>query len=489
MRRLRLLFFVLLLASCGTPSEAAVPQGTPTTGQASRPLPTPAAKFTPLPTRPPYYPGELVDYKAQDGDTLSGLAAHFNTTVPEIRTANPIIPEDVSTLPPGLPMKIPIYYLPFWGTPYHIIPDSLFVNGPAQVGFNTTDFVNAHPGWLKSYSEQISDGPHTGAELVDIVAMDFSVSPRLLLAILDYQAGALTDPNPPATPYVLNYNDQFHQGVYLQLVYAANILNNGYYGWRLGSLKQFDHPDGRIERPDPWQNAATVAIQYYFSQFYSSPMYNQMVGPGGLAQTYAALFGDPWQNVQTLIPGSLQQPPLLFPFEPGQPWNFTGGPHTGWGVGEPFAALDFAPSGVSACNPTTEWVVAMADGVIARSDPAMVILDLDGDGHEQTGWTIFYLHISNNGRIAQGVRVKAGDHIGHPSCQGGEATGTHVHIARKYNGEWVLAGSGALPYDLEGWTVHDGGAAYLGTMTRSTNTITASNKGESQSLVEADSPK
>ena len=48
-----------------------------------------------------------------------------------------------------------------------------------------------------------------------------------------------------------------------------------------------------------------------------------------------------------------------------------------------------------------------------------------------------------------------GDHIGHPSCEGGRAVGTHLHIARKYNGEWVGAG-GALPFVLSGWTTHEG---------------------------------
>jgi hypothetical protein len=56
--------------------------------------------------------------------------------------------------------------------------------------------------------------------------------------------------------------------------------------------------------------------------------------------------------------------------------------------------------------------------------------------------------------------------IGYPSCTGGEATGTHVHIARKYNGEWVLA-DGPLGFNLEGWVIHNGSAAYQGTMARS----------------------
>ena len=71
---------------------------------------------TAIPTRPFYTPGQLVDYIAQTGDTVPALASRFNTTIAEITAANPIIPPDATTMPPGLPMKIPIYYRSLWGT-------------------------------------------------------------------------------------------------------------------------------------------------------------------------------------------------------------------------------------------------------------------------------------------------------------------------------------------------------------------------------------
>ena len=482
LRKVILMLLVLLLGAC----TANGTEITTTQNSTRVPVfPTPEAFFTPLPTRPPYSPGQLVDYIAQAGDTLPALAAHFNTTIPEIRIANPIIPQTATTMPPGFPMKIPIYYLPLWGTPYQIIPDGLFVDGPAGLDFDMEAFVQSQPGWFKNYREQLGDGPHSGTEIVRLVANNFSVSPRLLLAFLEYFGQALSNPTQPDTTYVLGYQDQFHQGIYLQLVYMANILNNGYYGWRRGSLTEFEHPDRRIERPDPWQNAATVAIQYTFAQQYSSPIFDQMIGPGGLAETYKKLFGYPWSNFKPHIPGSLTQPTLLLPFEPGKGWTLTGGPHTGWGKGEPYAAIDFAPNGVSGCGTSDEWVTAMADGVIARSDFGEVLLDLDGDGKEQTGWVIFYLHLGSNDKVTQGVHVKAGDRLGHPSCQGGETTGTHVHIVRKYNGEWIMADS-PIPLNLEGWIVHNGPEPYLGSMSRYSQVVIASDKSEGKSYIRSD---
>jgi LasA protease len=443
---------------------------------------------TPLPTRPAYSPGELVDYVAQTGDSLPALASHFNTSVEEILAANRFIPSDATTMPPGMPMKIPIYYQPFWGSQYQILPDSLFINGPAQVDFDTPTFVAQHSGWLRGYTEYAFDGNRTGAEIVDHVALNFSVSPRLLLALLEYQDGALNLPSMPEgiSEYPLGYQDWQHKGMYLQLVWAANLLNNAYYNWRHGALVEFDHLDGTQERPDPWQNAATVALQFYFSRLVDGDQYARAVAKDGFAQSYRQLFGDPWQAEIHHIPGSLTQPTFALPFSPGFTWAFTGGPHTGFGDGEPLAAIDFAPGALSSgCVTTDEYTTAVASGVVSRSEAAVVVLDLDGDGDERTGWVVFYFHIEAKDRAPSGKFLQVGDPIGHPSCEGGEATGTHVHIARKYNGEWIPADS-IIPFNLGGWVVHKGLVEYEGTLTRGGRTVIACTCADASSQINAD---
>jgi murein DD-endopeptidase MepM/ murein hydrolase activator NlpD len=255
--------------------------------------------------------------------------------------------------------------------------------------------------------------------------------------------------------------------LYGQLLWAANALNEGYYAWRTGDLKAYNHYDGRIEHPDPWQNAVTVSIQNYFSIIYISKNdYEQAISPEGLAKTYQELFGDPWKDEKPHIPGSLAQPDFSLPFENGKSWTYTGGPHTGWGSGKPYAAIDFAPpAAVSGCIPSEEWVTAIADGLITRTDTGVAMLDVDGDGDERTGWVILYLHLAGQDMVKPGTRVSKGDVIGHPSCEGGHSTGTHVHIARRYNGEWMVA-DGAIPFTLEGWVVENGSSAYEGRLVR-----------------------
>jgi len=468
----------LFLSACGTEASAG-----------GLPLPEPTEPIPQVATwegRPEYEPGELIDYTAQTGDTLPALASHFNTSVEEIYAANPFIPRDASTMPPGMPMKIPIYYLPLWGDQFQIIPDEAFVYGPSLVGFSTSAFVAPQPGWINAVNSWAGRENRNGAQIVDYIAVNYSISPRLLLALLEYQAGALSNPKKPNTRYLLGFERLYYESMYLQLVGAANMLNDAYYRWRLGTLTEFELDDGSLVRPDPWQNAATVSLQYYFSQMLSADEYRLAIGPDGLLATYTTLFGDPWAEPVEHIPGSLRQPLLHLPFQPGQIWSYTGGPHTGWGLDQPYTALDFAPpTDKSGCAAVEEkyYATAMADGIVVRSEFGLVALDLDGDGDERTGWVLVYLHVGTLGRVPTGRSLKAGDPVGYPSCEGGRVTGTHIHISRKYNGEWIPA-DGPLAFNLEGWVVaHNGARAYQGTLTKGSLTVIACECADAYSAI------
>jgi LysM repeat protein len=481
----------MLITSCNLRVTYANPARTPQANQPNIPLPTSESlPQTPLPTRTTYKPGELVDYTAQSGDTLPALATRFNTTIDEILQANPQVPRDATTMPPDMPMKIPIYYVALWASPFKIIPDNAFVDSPTAIGFNTAAFVAANPGWLKNYRTYAGGQWRSGADMVDYVAINYSVNPRLLLAILEYQGGALTQSTPPVKKFLLGFKRQYWETPYLQLVIAANELNNGYYGWRAGDLLEFENPDNILIIPDPWQNAGSVAIQYYFSRIFSGDKYALASGPQGLILTYTNLFGNPWDDSLTLIPGSLQQPELKFPFPNDQTWYYTGGPHTGWGTGEPLAAVDFAPpSDKSGCfiAKKENYATAMADGLVVRSNIDGLALDLDKDGDERTGWVIYYLHLASDTRVPLGTELVAGQFIGYPSCAGGHATGSHVHIARKYNGEWIDADS-VLPFNLNGWITHKGSREYLGTLTKGGAMVIACDCGDAYTAISGNYP-
>jgi hypothetical protein len=108
----------------------------------------------------------------------------------------------------------------------------------------------------------------------------------------------------------------------------------------------------------------------------------------------------------------------------------------------------------------------MAPGLVVRAENGVVVINLDFIDNEHSGWVLLYLHIATDGRMVnEGDEVQTGARLGHPSCEGGISTGTHVHIARKYNGEWMTA-DGPIPFVLSGWTVHQGIKPYKGTLTK-----------------------
>jgi LasA protease len=93
-----------------------------------------------------------------------------------------------------------------------------------------------------------------------------------------------------------------------------------------------------------------------------------------------------------------------------------------------------------------------------------------------------YLHIYSKNRVPAGNWMEMDQIIGYPSCEGGVSTGTHVHVARKYNGEWILA-DGPLPFVLSGWQAVAGDHPYSGFLVNGGNIIPASQVGSFESRI------
>ena len=334
--------------------------------------------------------------------------------------------------------------------------------------------IQGKGGYLATYTEDVKGEEMTGAEVIQRVAENYSVNPRLLLALIEHQSGWLTQPEPLETTYPMGLIDTWHEGLYLQLTWTADTLNRGFYLWRVNALSTWVLADGNVVPIDPTINAGTAGIQHFFSKVDDLFNWQGDVTAFGLFQTYFFLFGNPFDYaIEPLVPATIQQPPMQLPFEPGVVWSFTGGPHGGWDSGSAWGALDFGPPGESAgCTPSDAWVVAVADGWIVRTGEGIVIQDLDGDRYEQTGWTVFYMHIEARDRIAPRTYVYAGDRIGHPSCEGGMSNGTHVHLVRKYNGEWIPADA-SLPFNLDGWISSGTGVEYDGFLTKGDRVVEA----------------
>ena len=444
---------------------------TPTRAPVSVPLPVRPSSIgtTPTPDAPHQLPPprDVVDqYTVQAGDTLGSISQRYGISLDALMQANDL--NESSVLFVGVVLDIPpVVADPNPGSSFKIIPDSELVYGPASVGFNLDEFLQGRNGYLSNYVQDVNGEYLTGSQIIMRVAENYSVNPRLLVALLEYRSGWVTNAFPSEVDFPLGNYEAYYSGLYRQMAWTADNLNRGYYSWRVGAISALPLSDGTYIPVNATVNAGTMGVQYFFSLFNNRAAWDLDVGAQGLFQTYNLLFGYPFDyDIASLLPFNLIQPPMQLPFEPGVTWAFTGGPHGGWDDGSAWAALDFAPpfEGIG-CAQSDLWVTAVASGYIVRADDGAVVQDLDNDGYEQTGWTVLYMHMETRDRVEAGTYVYAGEHIGHPSCEGGVSNATHLHLARRYNGEWIPA-DGNLPFVLDGWVSRGEGIYYDGYLNR-----------------------
>ena len=480
------LFSLLLVFGCNLP-----------TTKLYTPFPTPQKKFSilppdftpdltpeeyigvPTPDAPHTLPSIEVDsefYIVKSNDTLGIIANKYGISLVALMEANQI--SDPDFISPGQGITIPPPIIGEMGPSYKLIPNSELVDGPKNAGFDIFEYINQFDGQISLYREDVQGKELSGTEIVAMISNNYSVNPRLLVAILEFQSGMLTTKQPllDDTSFPMGLEDSHREGLFFQLAWAADTLNRGYYLWQSNGLSAFLTADGKLIPAHPEINAGTAAVQYLFAKLYDENSWRQAISEVGFTQSFQQLFGNPFSwTVDPILPMGLRQPEMQLPFEEGVAWNFTGGPHGGWDNGSPWAAIEFAPKmEVLGCNSNDAWVVAMSDGLIVYANDGMVIQDLDGDGYAQTEWAVTYMHISYENRVNVGTYLYAGDRIGHPSCEGGYSTGTHVHIARRYNGVWIHADA-EIPFLMDGWMAVGTGDQYGGSFSRGDQVVEVCN--------------
>ncbi len=464
--------------------------------------PTPdGASLLIMPTYTPSYDSAPFLYYAQSGDMLPAVASRFGVKENEI-TSDADLTKTI-LIDPGTLLVMPNRITEPTTPNIQIMPDAEVVFSLTSVDFDIEAFVKEQGGYLSKFRDYLgSIGWIEGYDAIERLAIENSINPRLILGLLEYESRWVSGQPIDLlhTDFPMGFNDYRYKGsMTMQMVWAINNMSIAYYGWRAGSLTHLDFPDGTKLRIDPHLNAGTVAIQYLFSRLHNQSQWAQIINPdSGFPAMYGKMFGDPWARADAigpLFPPVLNQPTLVLPFEPNVQWNLTGGPHNAWGqlnsdiYGQSrsvYAAIDFAPpTKKGGCDNTDTWVVAAAPGLVVRSENSAVMVDLDGDGYEQTGWNLLYMHLATKDRVPVGIWLEVNDRVGHASCEGGVSTGTHVHFARKYNGEWVTA-DGPIPFVMSGWRVVAGEAAYKGKLVRGDEVVIADLQGQSWSSIVRD---
>ncbi len=265
------------------------------------------------------------------------------------------------------------------------------------------------------------------AELISHVAGQRRVSPRALIALMEQQSQAVSNPAFSVSNPLGDLSEKSGLGEQLQDVSARikSIADSD------GLRVDVDAPDGGISTVIPAQALRQMGEVY------------QSLFPGVVAEKSA-------------VTQALSSPILMqFPFPVDEAWHF-GGAHASDGSGSTLSSLDFSKSWESWGDPINSYVVASAGGKVKKHSSCYVEVIHSGN------WSTTYYHMGALS-VQDGQIVKANDKIGKYAknksqalCDGGDSTGPHVH--------WTLYNSGAevslSGVRLSGWKIHPGTSNY-----------------------------
>ena len=216
--------------------------------------PTPGVVGTPASTSTPLNCGQLVEngvfflYCAQSGDTLGALGARFDLEPGEIISEEPI--PETGFIAPGQVLYIPntLESSLYGGI---LLPDSEVLNSPTAADFDTQAYIQEAGGFLSTYSEQVDLKRRSSAEIIQLVADEFSISPRLLLAFLEYRSGwVMGQPTDPKhVEYPIGFHASGQKGLYKELAMVGTHFTIGYYGWRSGEFSTLNFRDSQPGAP------------------------------------------------------------------------------------------------------------------------------------------------------------------------------------------------------------------------------------------------
>jgi hypothetical protein len=351
-----------------------------------------------------------------------------------------------------------------------LISDGQFVYGPNVYDFDIQTFLESQRGILEAYSESI-----------ELQAGYYSISPKVLLTIIEIQSGLVTDPNPlpESIEHAVSYQEE---GFSQQIEWLAEELYHNFYWYlytyepdrsQIGDELPVIFEDGSVGKIPGCLNAATYSIQVALARVSTPAHWERLVSrdsPLGFYQTYIRLFlsDDPLDTSNIILTDATPPSDLLkLPFPGGERWKFSGGPHA-WDANpsNPWSSLDFGPgSGSCSSPPTDKWVVASAAGNVRVVAGCWVEIDHGG------GWTTAYYHLKSDSlKVNNGQYIHQGVRIGNPACEicaDGAASVPHVHFAIKQNGTvQAIAGT-----SLSGWVVHEGSAQYYGYLEKGSSRV------------------
>ena len=337
-----------------------------------------------------------------------------------------------------------------------LLSDGQFVWGPNVGNFNIEAFLNSQDSPLAPYAKSIESW-----------ARYYSINPRVVLALLESNYDLISNFDPSASP------DTIHQLIektsadlslaFYQHMYELGTRRRGGAPLFAQSSQSFKFEDGTLAELTWSPSSASYALAALESK-------GRLQNPGLSAQALGGIgdfetaFGyffpetDPLDTSNNLEP---ETPPpddyFQLPFPLGATWTFSGVHSWSGSAAYPDrSSLDFSSPWSNYPDAPYKNTVAAAPGdrVILEPNPAITDIPCWVEINHGGGWSTHYYHLVNLGSSGAVGPVSSNQlvgGIGTETCNGGWASGPHVHFALFYNG---------APYDLEGlkfsgWTIHE----------------------------------
>ncbi|MCP4408452.1 MAG: M23 family metallopeptidase, partial [Gammaproteobacteria bacterium] len=313
--------------------------------------------------------------------------------------------------------------------------------------FDIQEFLADHAPHLSAYAEVISHW-----------CGYYSVSPKVLLTLIDIQSGLVSWGN------TLESLDRPLGGLVESAEFAAQIkealaaLYSDFYAYLHKKDRQ-----GETQFEDT-VNAATYALMNLFRGDMRQEDYSFTVDStrGDFIDTYEQLFPRDSEIGETGTGnvGTDAIPPIDFlqlPWMIGLSWHFNG-VHTATGSTTGImSSIDFAENWKSWGDDTsTDFVVAAHGGTATVYSSCFVRITASN------GWSTNYYHLDNL-TVSSGDALAPNQIIGvyantlsQALCDGGGSTGPHVHFSLLENGVY----SSLSGVDLSGYVVHPGRWSY-----------------------------
>ena len=294
---------------------------------------------------------------------------------------------------------------------------------------------------IHKYLEE--NAPHLAdkAEIISHYAGYSSISPKLLIALMEQESGLISVNKSlanTARPFgVLSSKSGFRE----QVEDISSRLATEFY-------KGHSYAQTGVNEKLTTDSDAVKAVRAILAPKYSSNADKAMKASEtahskavvALGQTYNKLFGEADHQVKS---SSAKQQKIAniddyfqLPYLVGETWR-NGGTHTNNGSGSyPQSSLDFNNGGRWGDNLRHIWVTAAAPGTVKYHSSCFMEVIHEG------GWSTTYYHLDNiqygtNTNVDRNTRIaNYASSKGQALCNGGQSTGPHLHFSLKRNGQF-----------------------------------------------------